>query len=129
MDSLNVRIKQCRLQKELNQPELAKIMNVTKQTVSNWENGNRIPDTSTLYKLANFFDISVDYLLGRTDDPNVKVYETEIDGEEYTIGLDKSYPHNLSPKDVNELIKKLETVGFDVNKLIEQIKNDDSKDD
>ncbi len=42
------RIKTERLRKELNQPQLAKIMNVSKQTVSNWENGNRIPDTLTL---------------------------------------------------------------------------------
>lgn len=67
MDKLKDRIKKERLKKELNQPQLAKIMSVSKQTVSNWENGNRIPDTLTLSKLADFFGCSVDYLLGKTD--------------------------------------------------------------
>lgn len=51
----------------LNQVEFAKIFNVTKQTVSNWENGNRNPDSATLSKMADYFEVTVDYLLGRTD--------------------------------------------------------------
>lgn len=49
----------------INQVELAKIMNVSKQTVSNWENNNRIPPTATLNKLADALDVSVDSLLNR----------------------------------------------------------------
>ena len=117
------RFKELRLKKGLNQPELAKLLNVAKQTVSNWENGNRTPDSNMLLKLADFFDVSVDYLLGRTDDPNSKVYETEIDGHKYEIEVDKAYPYDLTPDEVQELITQLEKVGFDVNKLIEKVKN------
>ena len=74
MDKLKDRIKKERLKKELNQPQLAKIMSVSKQTVSNWENGNRIPDTLTLSKLADFFGCSVDYLLGKTDLEDLQIF-------------------------------------------------------
>ncbi|WP_249409912.1 helix-turn-helix domain-containing protein [Siminovitchia terrae] len=44
-----------------------KKVNVTKVSISGYENENRNPDTETLQKLADFFDVSTDYLLGRTD--------------------------------------------------------------
>lgn len=65
MAEIKDRIKKLRLEKKLNQPELARIMNVSKQTISNWENGNRIPDTLTIKKLADFFNVSTDYILGK----------------------------------------------------------------
>lgn len=65
MVEIKDRIRKLRLQKGLNQPELARIMNVSKQTISNWENGNRIPDTLTIKKLADFFNVSTDYILDK----------------------------------------------------------------
>ncbi len=50
----------------LNQVELAKVMNVSKQCVSNWENDNVQPSIEMLMKLSDFFKVSTDYLLGRT---------------------------------------------------------------
>lgn len=67
--TLGERLKKERLKKDINQVELAKYMNVSKQTVSNWENDNRIPDTLTLAKLAEYFNCSTDYLLG------IKIYK------------------------------------------------------
>lgn len=58
-------IKKERIKLGLTQSELGDILNVSKQTVSNWENGNRTPDTTTLEKLAQLFHVSVDYILGR----------------------------------------------------------------
>lgn len=66
-NTLSERIKERRLLLGYNQPELAQIMNISKQTVSNWENGNRTPDAETLSKLSDLFSVSVDFLLGRTD--------------------------------------------------------------
>ena len=48
----------------MSQVELAKELNVTKQSVSNWENDNIQPSVEMLTKLANIFSVSVDYLLG-----------------------------------------------------------------
>lgn len=58
------RFKEQRLKSGINQVELAKIFNVSKQTISNWESGKRKPDTDTIFKLANFFGVTTDYLLG-----------------------------------------------------------------
>ena len=58
------RIKSLRLSLNLNQVEFVKILNVTKQSVSNWENGNIQPSIDMLIKIATTFSISTDYLLG-----------------------------------------------------------------
>ncbi len=59
------RIRKERDRLDISQEELGKMFPVTKQTVSNWENGNRIPDTKTINKLAEIFGVSTDYLLGQ----------------------------------------------------------------
>jgi len=61
-----IRIKNLRQSKEMNQVQLAKKLGVKKQTVSNWENDNIMPSVDTLVRIADFFHVSTDYLLGRT---------------------------------------------------------------
>jgi len=63
---LNVSIRELRTSRGLSQVELAKKLSVTKQTVSNWENDNIQPSIDMLERLADFFNVSTDYLLGRT---------------------------------------------------------------
>ncbi len=58
------RIKELRLSTGLNQVDFAKKLNVTKQSVSNWENGNIQPSIDMLVKIATVFSVSADYLLG-----------------------------------------------------------------
>ena len=65
--SLNENIKRLRLTKGLNQVEFAKVLGVTQQCVSNWENDNVVPSIEMLEKIADFFAVSTDYLLGRVD--------------------------------------------------------------
>lgn len=57
-------IRNLRLNRGLSQVELAKKLHVTKQAVSNWENGNIMPSVDTLIQIAEFFSVSTDYLLG-----------------------------------------------------------------
>lgn len=73
------RIKQLRKAKKLTQEELGKIVNVTKVSISGYENGNRSPDTDTLQKLADILDTTTDYLLGRSDNPIIVKYKTNDD--------------------------------------------------
>lgn len=49
---------------KLSQKELAQKFNVNQNTISRWENGDRQIDLDTLKELANFFNVSVDFLLG-----------------------------------------------------------------
>ncbi|MBR1969744.1 MAG: helix-turn-helix transcriptional regulator [Clostridia bacterium] len=65
---LSTSIKLLRTSRGLSQVELAKKLSVTKQTVSNWENDNIQPSIDMLERLADYFGVSTDYLLGRTED-------------------------------------------------------------
>ena len=57
------RIKSLRTSLGLNQVEFAAKLSVTKQSVSNWENGNILPSVDMLIKICNTFSVSADYLL------------------------------------------------------------------
>ncbi|NCC07975.1 MAG: XRE family transcriptional regulator [Clostridia bacterium] len=60
-------IRNLRMTKNVTQVELAHALSVTKQSVSNWENGNIQPSIDMLIQLAEFFHVSTDYLLGRNE--------------------------------------------------------------
>lgn len=64
---LGEQIKGLRMCNGLNQVEMAKILGVTKQSVSNWENENIMPSIDMLVKIAKFFRVSTDYLLGLSE--------------------------------------------------------------
>lgn len=70
---LNERIRQLRVAKNYNQVELANALAVTKQSVSNWENNNIQPLIDILIKLADFFGVTTDFLLGREDSTKLSV--------------------------------------------------------
>lgn len=61
---LGTRIHELRIALGWSQVELAKRLNVAKQTVSNWENDNIQPSIDMLVNLAKLFHVSTDYLLG-----------------------------------------------------------------
>ncbi len=61
---LSEQIKLLRMQRGINQVELAKHLGVTKQSISNWENDNIMPSVEMLVKIASFFNVSTDFLLG-----------------------------------------------------------------
>ncbi len=67
---LSRRLRQLRIAKDLTQEELASKLNIARGTLANWEVGRTTPDPETMQLLADFFGVSTDYLLGRTDDPH-----------------------------------------------------------
>lgn len=75
------RLKQLRKEKNLTQSELGQKINVTKVSISGYESGNRTPDTDTLQRIADFFEVSTDYLLGRTNTPALS--KEEMDEAEF----------------------------------------------
>ncbi len=64
---LGQRLKELREKANMTQNDLAKKVNLSQQTIGHYEVGRAKPDIETLDKLAAIFDVSVDYLLGRTD--------------------------------------------------------------
>ena len=63
------RIRDLREDRDLTQTEMGKILNCSQRVYSNYERGDIDIPTHILIKLADFHDVSVDYLLGRTDNP------------------------------------------------------------
>lgn len=63
--------------------KVAKDLSIASGTVSEWKKG-RIPQNSTLLKIAEYFDVSVDYLLGNTDEKNTPNTVSSIEGIDLT---------------------------------------------
>lgn len=70
---LNKRIKELRISRKLNQVQLGKALSVTKQTISNWENDNIQPSVNMLIKIAEYFNVSTDYLVGLDNNKYLKI--------------------------------------------------------
>lgn len=64
MKEINEQIKALREENQLSQHELATILHVSRQTISKWELGKSTPDLDSIRKLATYFNVSTDYLLG-----------------------------------------------------------------
>ncbi len=60
---LGKRLNEIRIMHKMTQEELAEKYHVTRQTISNWENGKSYPDLETLVKISDDFDVSLDILL------------------------------------------------------------------
>ena len=59
-------LRKLRDEKGLNQTQLGKELNLAQRTISNYETGERFPNEIILNQIADYFDVSMDYLLGRT---------------------------------------------------------------
>lgn len=91
-----LRLESLRKELGLTQNEFAKKINMTQQRISAYEKGKREPDLQTLQQFADFFNVSTDYLLGRTDIRNLKEHHFEPD----KLSL------NISPKDYFPITRK-----------------------
>ena len=60
------RLKELRKANGLTQDQLAEVFNMSTRAISTWETGERSPTIEMLVRLADYFDVSTDYLLGRT---------------------------------------------------------------
>lgn len=67
------RIKRLRTNAELTQSELAKYLGLERSTLTKYETGERRPDMNQLCKIADFFGVSVEYLIGRDTPPDISL--------------------------------------------------------
>ena len=72
------RFREARLQAGLTTVQLAQKMGVTQAAVSHWDAGKKVPGTETLYKQADLYGVTIDYLLGRSSDLGNMITSTEI---------------------------------------------------
>ena len=104
---MNFRLRELRKDKGLRQIDLAQILGISPQSLGYYENQVNKPDPEMLVRIANYFNVSVDYLLGREDDfGNVVVSENnEITPEEKELlTLFRSLP-NIRRKTVMDSIR------------------------
>ena len=83
MNDLGEKIKMLRMSKNITQTVLASRLGITKSVVSAYENSIRYPSYDVLVKLANIFDVSTDYLLGRAKNKTIDISglnENEVEG-------------------------------------------------
>lgn len=97
---LNVRMKALRKERNKTQQDIATLLGVSRPAYTAYEQGNRTPDNDAVEKLADYYDVTLDYLFGRTDKP----YRTESPV--------------VSEKDERDIAKRLE-------KFKEEIENSD----
>lgn len=99
---LGTRIKQLRKEKQLSQLDLARHLNISNTTLSQYESGKRIPGDEIKIKMARFFNVSIDYLLGCTDVRSSHAGMGQISGEEPRAysRLDES---GLSEEDIKKV--------------------------
>ncbi len=62
------RLKSLRLEKHLKQEEAAEGLQISMRTYCRYEYGEREPNASVLWRMADFFDVNIDYLVGRSDE-------------------------------------------------------------
>jgi Predicted transcriptional regulators len=79
------RLRELRKLHKINQSKLAEVLSINQRQISYYENDTNEPSLESLIALADYFSVSVDYLLGRTDDPKVHGRTLEITGRTQRI--------------------------------------------
>ena len=97
---LGQKIRDLRKQKRLSQTELGKYIGVSQTTVTAWENGRAEPSSGYLSKLADYFNVSTDYLLGRPE---------KADDDQVDLDLERALDnaHSFSGKPLSEHDRKV----------------------
>ena len=68
---MEIRLKELRKKRKISQIRLQMDTGIEQALISKYENGKRVPPTETLIVLAEYFNVSIDYLVGRTDNPEI----------------------------------------------------------
>lgn len=117
---LSSRLKALRTQQRKTQQEMADLLGISRQGYAKYENNLGEPDNSTLSKLADYFEVSTDYLLGRTD----YILPSIVQQQDYEVGFkaiindpDLGIWYKELPKSSEDELRKLRTIW-------EMIKND-----
>ncbi|WP_414150342.1 helix-turn-helix domain-containing protein [Acetobacterium carbinolicum] len=92
------RLKSIRLKNDMTQEEIGNLLNKSKNNISQYETGKREPDLETLKIISNYFKVSLDYLLGNTDDPiPVRDVDQDLhDEHNYTKELEDFLKDNVT---------------------------------
>ena len=107
---LSERIKELRTTRGISQAELGKEVRLTQQAIAKWEKGIAEPDSETIAKLADFFQVTTDYLLGKSNLPNYTPLNISESLQGAKAGFHRSEFEELTQDEVDALAKIAETL-------------------
>lgn len=102
-----LRIKELREEKGISQLQLSKEINTTQRSISRWENGEVEPPVSAVCLIADYFNVSLNYLCGKDDGEFLTAYVKPLNEEEKIL-LKKF--NTLNEKDKNKLLGYLDAL-------------------
>ncbi len=110
------RLKTLRTKKRITQEKLAEKFFITKSAISKYENGVNTPENKLLQDMADFFEVSVDYLLGRTDDEKTNTEYNLRDQAKEILEVLKKAGVNLENIDYDKLEQLLKLANIEKEK-------------
>jgi transcriptional regulator with XRE-family HTH domain len=125
---LGNRLRELRIEKGLTQEELGELINLTKANISKYESGKLEPNIDTINYLSNFFDVSVDYLFGRTtvrnfyvdrQDEILKIIHSVVLTDKELTDFWTEFPHRIELQVLLKQIKDLKPEA--IHRLIKYI--------
>jgi transcriptional regulator with XRE-family HTH domain len=126
--SIGAVIKNLRKKHKLSREELAKRLDISYWTLSKYENDERTPPPEVLIKFSNYFNVSTDYLLGRTDDPQ-RIKENEIKFTTDIIEfLEKTDDLHVGGQKLNEKQRKI-LIDFMKSVVAPRLQDQDKQED
>lgn len=108
-------LKTLRMEKGMSQQEFAEAIHASQNTVSQWENGTRKPAYDIVETLADFFNVSIDYLLGKSDLRN------PLDIPEHIEGIADLILRMRSDDEFSDIINKINELSPEQLKAISTI--------
>lgn len=99
---LGNKIKELRKLKDITQGEMSRDLNIKVSTLSNYETGYSSPDSETLVKIADYFNVSTDYLLGREKKISIETLE-----QGYIAGSDGYDLSDMTDEEKQNYLKEL----------------------
>ncbi|MEK5431218.1 helix-turn-helix transcriptional regulator [Lysinibacillus sp. FSL R7-0073] len=108
---LSIRLRTLRTQLRKTQQEMADLLGITRQGYAKYENNLGESDNSTLAKLADYFEVSTDYLLGRTDNPvNTQQEKDEAAFQAFANDPELNVFYRELPESDVEAVRKLRNI-------------------
>ena len=115
--TLGNKIKYLREKNNLSQKELAKILNIANSTLSQYESDVRVPSDDIKILIADYFNVSLDYLLGRPNKYNVSKEKSKVSEleEDFPEGLSVLYRanKNLTPEQKEMMLRMIKATFFE----------------
>ena len=112
---LGKRLKQSRTNKGFSQTNVADYLNISRQSISKWENGNSLPDLANLVRLSNYYEVSIDELLKENQELKNKIEANELEIEDKHQKL--NFIRGISQNDEGLILLGLSFLSFLISPL------------